>query len=70
MRFSYQQRTIGGRDGLSNRYDGHCAGVVGAGDGLLAIGIERRIGEVRVTIDEAHRCKHRRGSAAVSASVG
>jgi hypothetical protein len=67
LRLGNRRRAIRRRYGFADRHDGDCASIASARDGVIAIDVERGIGEMRVAIDEAHTNEHRRGSAAVLA---
>src|SRR5450759_4181030 len=57
MRRGDERRASCRRERLSDADDGRRARLPRPGDDLLAVGIERRIGEVRVAVDEGrHVC--------------
>src|SRR5215207_5237400 len=61
------RRAICRGEGFPDRHDRDRTSITRARDGCIAINVERGIGEMRVTIDEAHTSEHRRESAAVLA---
>jgi hypothetical protein len=63
-----RRRTLSGLDRFADADDRPRAGIDGPREHRVAVGVERRIGEVRVTVDEL---EHRgRGPAAVGQAVG